>query len=70
MYYTISQKGTSILLPIYLRHRLTDFQTFFSIELRSKYTLKQLFYFATNSERVAIISCEIMNCNNDVIFYR
>jgi hypothetical protein len=49
---------------------VTDVQNFFSIELLIKYTTKQLLHFTTNPERVATVTCEIINCANDVIFYR
>jgi hypothetical protein len=61
-----SKKGPLYFFP-YLSQILTDFQNFLNIELRSKYTLKQLLYFTTKPERVATISCEIKNCTNDVI---
>jgi hypothetical protein len=67
--YCESKKGPLYFCP-YLSQILTDFQNFFNIELRIKYTTKQLLYFTTNPERVATISCEIINCTNDVIFYR
>jgi hypothetical protein len=54
----------------YLTEILTNFQSFFNIELRINCTTKQLLHFKTNSERVATISCEIINCTIDVIFDR
>jgi hypothetical protein len=38
--------------------------------VRIKFATRQLLYFTTNPEHVATISCEIINCTNDVIFHR
>jgi hypothetical protein len=66
--YTLWVKKGPLYFCPYLSQILTDFQKFFNIELRSKYTLKQLLHFTTNPDCEATISCEIMNCKNDVIF--
>jgi hypothetical protein len=66
-----SKKGPLYFCP-YLRQILADFHNLSNIELRIKFTTKHLLqaYFTTNPERVATLSCEIINCTNDAFSYR